>query len=394
VRKLLWLFVLAASVLGIAGAPPASALPANPWTGRWLIPRAQLPCNDRPALGITGDQVFTATQTGSRVTFTYTYPGGQSGTIIGNVSPDGATVTAGAAPDGWTETAPSYCFGTGHAVIQLQMAPDGGSFMTVAGAASQTDLGNPVAISGTYQGGGTEPRATPSAITRPLCPGGPWSGLWQGPRSVFTVVQSGSTLTETTNRGETGRATITGNTATGTFNLPGDPGTGTFVETLAPDGLSFSSTGTTTSGAPDKPLTATFIGCSTGTTAPAPNLQTTIPNPQTLTNGPTTIVAPGTISLRSLRRSKCVLVRVGSRQPARVLVSIFSGRRSIRLFGQRLVVFTAPANRQVCIPVPFRARTFNVRTPLRVALGYTAGARRQTSGRKPPPVIRPISLVP
>ena len=32
-------------------------------------------------------------------------------------------------------------------------------------------------------------------------------------------------------------------------------------------------------------------------------------------------------------------------------------------------------------PVPFRARTFNVRTPLKVALGYTAGARRQTSGR-------------
>jgi len=35
-----------------------------------------------------------------------------------------------------------------------------------------------------------------------------------------------------------------------------------------------------------------------------------------------------------------------------------------------------------------------VRTPLNVALGYTAGARPQHGGRKPRPVIRPISLVP
>jgi hypothetical protein len=90
-----------------------------------------------------------------------------------------------------------------------------------------------------------------------------------------------------------------------------------------------------------------------------------------------------------------VLVKVATKRPARILVSIFSGRRSIRLFGQKLVVFvSAPARRQVCITVPFRARTFDVRTPLRVALGYTAGARRQRSGPKPRPVIRPISLVP
>ena len=393
-RRSLLLLALAILALGSAGIPTAQALPANPWTGQWRVAVAGIPCAG--TLGVTTDQTFTATQSGSRVTFTYTYPGGQSGTISGNVSPDGATFTAGAAPDGWTETQPQYCFGTGHAMIQLQMAADGSSFITVPGAASQTDFGNPVAISGTYQGGGTGPRSTPSAITRPLCPGGPWSGLWQGPNSLYTVVQSGSTTTESTPRGETGRATISGNTATGTFNLPGDPGTGTFVETLAPDGLSFTSTGTTTSGAPDKPLTATFVGCSTTTPAPgpAPNLQTTIPNPQTLTNGPTTIVAPGTVSLRSLKRSKCVLVRVASAAPARVLVSIFSGRLSVRLFGQQLVIFAAPARRQVCIPVPFRARTFNVRTPLKVALGYTAGARRQTSGRKPAPVTRPISLVP
>ena len=126
----------------------------------------------------------------------------------------------------------------------------------------------------------------------------------------------------------------------------------------------------------------------------APNLQSSIPSPQTLTNGPTTLVAPGTISLRSLKRSKCVLVKVSTNRPARILVSIFSGRRSIRLFGQKLVVFFAPGRKQPCIPVPFRAHTFNVRTPLRVALGYTAGSRPQRSGPKPRPTIKPIRLVP
>jgi hypothetical protein len=89
-----------------------------------------------------------------------------------------------------------------------------------------------------------------------------------------------------------------------------------------------------------------------------------------------------------------VLVRVARRRPARILVSIFSGRLSIRLFGQRLVVFLAPGHQQPCIAVPFRAHTFNVRTPLRVALGYTVGARPQVGGRRPRPVVRPIRLVP
>src|SRR5262249_9131471 len=127
---------------------------------------------------------------------------------------------------------------------------------------------------------------------------------------------------------------------------------------------------------------------------PPPNLGTTIPSPQTLTNGPTSLVAPGRISLPSLQRSKCVLVKGASSRPARVLVSLFSGRLSIRLSGQQLVVFPAPGRRQPCIPVPFRAHTFNVRTPLKVALGYTAGARPQRTGRKPKPVIKRISLVP
>jgi hypothetical protein len=77
-----------------------------------------------------------------------------------------------------------------------------------------------------------------------------------------------------------------------------------------------------------------------------------------------------------------------------VLVTIFSGRRSVRLFGQRLVVFAAAGRTSTCIPVPARARTFDVRTPLRFAVGYALGARARSGERPPRPVIRPITLVP
>ena len=100
------------------------------------------------------------------------------------------------------------------------------------------------------------------------------------------------------------------------------------------------------------------------------------------------------MSLVSLTRSKCVLVTVASSRPARVLASIFSGRRSIRLFGQKRVVFTGPGRRRVCIPVPFRAHTFDLRTQLNVALGYVVGATPRAGETKPPPVIRRIKLVP
>ena len=104
--------------------------------------------------------------------------------------------------------------------------------------------------------------------------------------------------------------------------------------------------------------------------------------------------APGQISLRSLLRSKCVRVVVVSRRPALVLATIFSGRLSIRLFGQREVRFVVPGRRVVCIPVPLRAHTFNVRTPLSFALGYRLGTSPAPRGPRPRPVIRRIRLVP
>ncbi len=126
----------------------------------------------------------------------------------------------------------------------------------------------------------------------------------------------------------------------------------------------------------------------------APDLRSVIPSPRTLRAGPAIVTAPSRLSLRSLRGSKCVRVLVTSARPARVLTTIFSGKRSVRLFGQRLVVFAGAGRKSTCIPVPARARTFDVRTPLRFAVGYALGVRARSGERPTRPVIRPITLVP
>lgn len=109
-----------------------------------------------------------------------------------------------------------------------------------------------------------------------------------------------------------------------------------------------------------------------------------IANPQTIRSGVARVVAPRRVSIGALRRSKtkCVNVRVTARAPARVQVSIFSGTKSIRLFGQKRVVFRAPGSRIVCIRVPLRAKTFDVRTPTRIAVATKPGAR-PVRGEKP-----------
>jgi DNA-binding beta-propeller fold protein YncE len=134
-----------------------------------------------------------------------------------------------------------------------------------------------------------------------------------------------------------------------------------------------------------------------GDLPPAPNLQNTIPSPQTITRGPATVIAPGRISLRSLKSSKCVRTLVVSTKPARVTVRIFSGIRSIRLFGAKVVVFRRAGKRVACIPVPFRARTFDARTRLRIAVGVALNAVEGRGGPPPrtgPPIFRPIKLLP
>ena len=116
---------------------------------------------------------------------------------------------------------------------------------------------------------------------------------------------------------------------------------------------------------------------------PAPNLESTIPNPKTIAVGPATAVVPGTLSLASLRRSKCVRTLVISTKAARVNVRIFSGIRSLRLFGEKRVVFARAGQKVACVPVPLRARTFDARTKLKVAVGVAIGAVEGTGGPAP-----------
>ena len=354
-----------ATALALGPATTALALPANPWAGTWQ--------------GNDGG-ILTVTQTGNQISGTEPCPG--------TTTLPGVTITGTASADSTSADfaySSTICTGTG-GTFHGTLATDARS----ASGSGVTQFGTGFNWTWTYQGGGTEPRvvAPPPAA----CAGGPWSGLWSARgTSVFSFLQSGDRLFGTlVDEAETIQGTIAGTTADATFRTPA--GNGTFHMTLAADGKSFTATGTTTTGAPFGPVTSNFLGCSKGPAAV--DLGTTVPSPQTLQGGPTTIVAPGTVSLVALTRSKCVLVKVASARPARVLVSIFSGRLSVRLFGQRKVVFTAAGRQRVCIPVPFRAHTFNLRTRLNVALGYVVGARPTRGERKPPPVIRRIRLVP
>ncbi|HTI32599.1 MAG TPA: hypothetical protein VL422_02915 [Miltoncostaea sp.] len=135
-----------------------------------------------------------------------------------------------------------------------------------------------------------------------------------------------------------------------------------------------------------------------GTAAPRGSLWTTyvqdpatiIENPRTFRNGPATITAPKRISLKNLKRGKCVNVKVSVSQPARVLVQIFSGPLSRRLFGQRIVAFPAPATKFVCVRVPFRAKTFDPRAPAGILVAVRKGNARGRSGPPAKVVTRDV----
>lgn len=133
---------------------------------------------------------------------------------------------------------------------------------------------------------------------------------------------------------------------------------------------------------------------------PAPNLAAAIPSPQTITRGPGTLVAPGAVPLRSLRTSKCMRTLVVTSKPARVTVRIYSGIRSLRLFGEKTVRFRRAGKAVVCVLVPGRAKTFDARTRLRIALGVVLGAGPLRGVPAPVPTsptgpgTRPIKLLP
>jgi hypothetical protein len=111
-----------------------------------------------------------------------------------------------------------------------------------------------------------------------------------------------------------------------------------------------------------------------------------IVTPGVVRDGPALLVAPKRISVAKIRRSKCILTRVQSTKPARIYVAIFSGPRSERRFGATVVRFTAPGKREVCVKVPFNARTFDVRQAFRFAIAVKPGAnpvKGEPKGVKP-----------
>lgn len=113
------------------------------------------------------------------------------------------------------------------------------------------------------------------------------------------------------------------------------------------------------------------IAGAAATPAPPTPIVRGIPNPQVIRSGPSLVVAPKRISPARLKRTKCITVRVQTAAAGKVNVKVFSGPRSLRLFGSKLVPFAGPGSQVVCIAVPLRAHTFNLRSPLAVRVKLT-----------------------
>jgi hypothetical protein len=357
----IWIALAATLTAALALAGTAAAVPPAPWTGQWNI----------------GSETISLVQTGSAITGTFAFCGG--GTYGGTVSADGTIWTGN-----YTHAiGPTTCSATGQATFTATMAPDGRSF-TASGAT--VGFGSPISFAGTYVGGGTEPRTTFRLSVNPRTAS---ESVGQSLRlSVALLDQAGRVVSTAAGEGVT--YTVAGpNAGTGApvFALFAANGRAAITLNGAVLGTDTVTVGyRATPAAP--PVTAT------ATVTWLPNLASTIPNPRTVSAGPTSGTYPGKISVRSLKTSRCIRIVAVSRKAARVLVTIFSGRRSTRLFGQKDVLFVRPGRKVVCIPVPRRAKTFNVRTPLRFALGYRLGTTPATFGPRNPPVIRRIRLAP
>ncbi len=242
----------------------------------------------------------------------------------------------------------------------------------------------------------TTPTTPTAPGARAACVGGDFAGIWtRSDGSTVTYTQTGRIAIGLTSNNQTSRMTITGTTATGTYTL--STGTkGKYSQTVSADLLNLETTVTNPDGTPGTPSTWTFKSCDPQTVSSpvGANLRLVIPAPQLASAGPTSAVAPGIISLGSLTSSRCVLVKVSSTEPARILATIFSGKKSKRIFGQKLVVFSKPGSRRTCIPVPANAKTISLKTKLNFALGYSKGARPNPNAKPTKPAVKPIKLVP
>ncbi len=256
-----------------------------------------------------------------------------------------------------------------------------------------------VAVAGLATAGAATGQTTTTPVApgaRAACVGGDFAGVWQrSDGSTVTYTQTGRRVLGTTSNNQSANMIASGMSASGTYTL--STGTkGRFTHTISPDLLTLDTQVFNPDGTPASPSTWNFLRCDPFTVSSpvGANLRLVIPAPQLASAGPTSAVAPGIISLGSLKNSRCVLVKVSSTEPARILATIFSGTRSKRIFGQKLVVFTKAGSRRTCIKVPDRAKTVSLRTKLNFALGYSRGARRNPAARPTKPAIKSIRLVP
>ncbi len=196
----------------------AAALPADPWTGQWLF---------------SGDgATSTLAQSGSAITGTSPCPGT-------TMFPAGVTQTGTVSGDGTTASftysgAPS-CPGAG-GTYQATMQPDA----RVIDVRGTTQFGTPFSTTFTYQGGGTEPRETPSAARDTTAP----AIAISSPASGTGFVQGQAVAAEFScadEAGGTGVASCVGSLADGAALDTSTPGEKTLTVT-ATDGAGNSRT--------------------------------------------------------------------------------------------------------------------------------------------------------
>jgi hypothetical protein len=210
-------------------------------------------------------------------------------------------------------------------------------------------LGAPVTLTASDDTGPGVPFATTDQTGR-------FHVVWRGPQNQLLYRRSddGVTWTPTT-------------ILVGASDSLFDP-----VASAGPDGKGWVVFTTTTG---NGPMFAVPLAVGSAAGNPGVPDKTGIDNPRVLRNGPSTVVAPGRFSVGKLRRTKCLNVRLQSTKPARVRIAVFSGRKSIRLFGTRTVTFATPGKKLVCVRVPLRAVTANIRQPFGFITAYKDGVK-------------------
>ena len=82
------------------------------------------------------------------------------------------------------------------------------------------------------------------------------------------------------------------------------------------------------------------------------------------------LVAPTTAQF-----GKCANVRITNTRPGKVFVALFSGPKSVRVFGGHLYNFTRPGTRVVCIKIPLRARGASLGTTRKFTVAVKVGGK-------------------